>query len=158
MKGAPEIIDILNKSLEGELFATMQYILHSETCEHLGYNKLAAYIKQEAIQEMGHAEKLTERILFLEGTPKMRMNREMGWDSNIKKDLEMQLKAEFEGIDIYKEGVRLCRKLEDAGTRKLLETIIQDEEDHVDWIEEQFNLIEQVGMENYLAQQMGTAE
>ncbi|MEJ2636652.1 MAG: bacterioferritin [Calditrichia bacterium] len=154
MKGAAEIIEYLNKSLEGELYAIMQYILHSETMEHLGYDKLAAHIKQEAMQEMVHAEKLTERILFLEGTPKMLMNREIKWEQDFRKNLESQLNAEMEGIAIYKEGVKRSREVEDAGTRQLFQSIIKEEEDHVDWIESQFNLIEKVGLENYLAQHM----
>lgn len=152
MKGSTETIENLNKSLEGELFAIMQYILHSESCEDLGYNKLAEIIKSDAMQEMGHAEKLIERILFLEGTPKLKMNREVEWKKDFRKNFEDQLAAEFEGIKIYKEGIEISRKTEDAGTRKLLEEIIKDEEDHVDWIEAQLNLIEQVGLENYLSQ------
>jgi bacterioferritin len=154
MKGSQKIIDILNKSLEGELYATMQYILHSESCEDLGYQKLAAFLKKEAIQEMGHAEKLIERILFLEGTPKLQMNRQVSWEKEIQKNLDAQLAAEFEGIDIYKKGVNLSRDLEDTGTRNILESIIKDEEDHVDWIEAQLGLLVEVGVENYLAQQM----
>lgn len=154
MKGSPEIIDILNKSLEGELYAVMMYMLHAETCENMGYEKLAATLKTEAIQEMQHAEKLIERILFLEGRPEMRMNRRVAWEAEFGKNLQDQLQAELEGIAIYKEGVRLSRKKEDAGTRQLFQQIIREEEEHVDWIETQQNLIAEVGLANYLARQM----
>jgi len=154
MKGSPEIIKILNKSLEGELYAIMQYILHGESCEDLGYKKLAAFIKKEAIQEMNHAESLIERILFLEGTPNMKMNRNLGWEKAVRKNFEAQLKAEMDGIKIYEDGIQLARKLEDTGTRNLFESIIKDEEEHVDWIESQIGLLDEVGIENYLAQQM----
>jgi bacterioferritin len=158
MKGSPKIIDILNKALEGELFAIMQYILHSESCEDLGYHKLATFLKQEAMQEMHHAEMLIERILFLEGTPKLQMNRMVSWEKEMKKNLDAQLAAEVEGIDIYKKGVKLSHELEDTGTRNMLEGIIKDEEDHVDWIEAQLGLLDEVGIENYLAQQMHNGE
>lgn len=154
MKGNKEIYDVLNRSLEGELFAIMQYILHSETCEHLGYNRLAAKLKQEAISEMGHAERLTERLLFLEGTPQMKMNREVKWDKGFTKNLQAQLDAEHGGLSIYHEGVELARKLGDDGSRQLFESIITEEEEHVDWIESQLSRIEQVGLENYLSQQL----
>lgn len=154
MKGSGKIIEILNQALEGELFAIMQYVLHSESCENLGYHKLANVFMDEAKQEMTHAEKLTERILFLEGTPEMKMNREVRFDNDMRRNLEAQLRAEFEGLDIYKKGVDLSREVKDAGTRQVLEEIIEDEEEHVDWIEAQQDLITQVGMENYLAQQI----
>jgi bacterioferritin len=154
MKGAPEIIEMLNKSLEGELYAIMQYILHSESCEDLGYEKLAEIIKKDAMQEMHHAEILIERILFLEGTPKMKMNREMSWEEDIRRNFKAQLAAEMEGLKIYRDGIKLSQKLEDTGTRTLVEGIIKEEEDHVDWIESQLVMIEQVGVENYLAQQI----
>jgi bacterioferritin len=154
MKGAPEIIEMLNESLEGELYAIMQYILHSESCEDLGYEKLAEIIKKDAMQEMHHAEILIERILFLEGTPKLKMSRDMSWEADIRLNFKAQLAAEMDGLKIYRNGVKLSQKLEDTGTRTLIEGIVKDEEDHVDWIEAQLGMIEQVGVENYLAQQI----
>ncbi|MFZ0390050.1 MAG: bacterioferritin [Calditrichia bacterium] len=154
MKGSPKIIEALNKSLEGELYAIMQYILHSESCEDLGYGKLAGFLTKESRQEMHHAERLVERIIFLEGTPKMKMNREITFHKDMKKNLQDQLDAEIEGIEQYRQGIKISREVEDAGTRQLLEEIIKDEEDHVDWIEAQQDLIANVGMENYLAQQI----
>lgn len=154
MKGSTEVLENLNLALEGELYAIMQYILFSETCEDWGYHKLAAAYKSEAIQEMGHAERLVERIVFLEGTPHMTMNREIKADRNMQKNLEMNLQAEMDGIAIYRDGIDIAREKEDNGTRKMLEEILKQEEDHVDWIEAQMNIIDQVGLENYLAQQM----
>ncbi len=154
MKGAPEVIEMLNQSLEGELYAIMQYILHSESCDDLGYEKLAGIIKKDAMQEMHHAEILIERILFLEGTPKLKMNRELSWKEDISLNFKAQLAAEMDGLKIYRDGVKLTQKPEDTGTRILIESIIKDEEDHVDWIESQLVMIEQVGVENYLAQQI----
>ncbi len=154
MKGSPKVIDMLNKALEGELFAIMQYVLHGESCEDLGYQKLAEIITQDARQEMRHAEMLTERILFLEGKPKLKMNREVSWEEDIRDNFKAQLDAEMEGLEIYRNGVKLTRELEDSGTRTLIEKIITDEEDHVDWIESQLTMIEQMGVQNYLAQQI----
>jgi bacterioferritin len=154
MKGNPQIIDVLNKSLEGELYAILQYILHSETAEDLGYQRLEEVFTGESRQEMGHAEMLIERIIFLEGTPQLKMNREVKWEKEFRKNLESQHRAELEGLEIYHNGVKLARETGDDGTRKLFEEIIKQEEEHVDWIEAQYDLLDQVGVENYLAKQI----
>jgi len=154
MKGKQEVIDILNKALAEELTSINQYMLHSEMCEDWGYGKLHEAVEARAIVEMKHAEKLIGRILFLEGMPIVSELEPMYIGSTVQKQLENDRAAEFEAIQLYNEAVALTTKLADNGSKVLVESILTDEEDHIDWIEEQLSLIEQMGLQVYLNHQI----
>jgi len=155
MKGNDKVIESLNGRLAEELTAVNQYMVHAEMCENWGYKKLHDVVEKRAITEMKHAEKLIARILFLEGQPVV---------SNLKKitigaDVETQHKNDY-GLELmavksYNEGIQLAAELKDNGTKELLEAILKEEEDHVDVLEAQFSQIEQMGIQNYLTQQVG---
>lgn len=150
MKGKQEILDKLNKLLAEELTAINQYILHGEMCGDWGYEKLHDLIEKRAIQEMKHAEKLIERILFLEGTPIVSELNKINIGDSVLKQLQKDQVAEQEAIQEYNDAVALVTSLGDNGTKMLLESILSDEEEHIDLIEVQLSMIEQMGLENYL--------
>ncbi len=154
MKGNQEIIDALNKALAEELTAINQYILHAEMCKDWGYSKLHGVVEKRAIVEMKHAENLIGRILFLEGQPIVSKLDDFHIGSTVKDQLENDRMAEFEAIKFYNEIVALTTKLGDNGTKVLVESILTDEEDHIDLLEEQLSLIEQMGYEFFLNQQI----
>ncbi len=154
MKGNEQLIDALNERLSEELAAINQYFVHAEMCEDWGYEKLQAAIKRRSISEMKHAEKLIERILFLEGRP---MVSNLSGISIGKKVDEMHSKdwaAEDDAIKKYNETIKLAVEVGDNGTKQILEAILKDEEEHIDWLEEQKDQIEQMGLPVYLAEQM----
>jgi bacterioferritin len=150
----PRIIDILNEVLKGELTAINQYFIHAEMCENWGYEKLAKYIRKESIEEMKHAEVLIERILFLEGMPNMSDMFKIKIGKSVKVQFENDLNVELEAIPRLNRGIALAQEVQDTGTRELFEHILVNEEEHVDWLEAQLELIEQVGIQNYLSQQI----
>ncbi|PLY02131.1 MAG: bacterioferritin [Desulfuromonas sp.] len=153
MKGNAKLIDALNDRLSEELGAINQYFVHAEMCEDWGYSTLHQQIKERSIQEMRHAESLIERILFLEGQP---LVTKLGPISIGKKVEEMHGKdcdAEADAIKGYNETIKLAVEVGDNGTKQLLETILKDEEMHIDWLEEQQDQIEQMGIQIYLSQQ-----
>ena len=155
MKGNAKLIDALNERLAEELGAINQYFVHGEMCEDWGYDSLHQAIKHRSIQEMKHAEKLIERILFLEGRP---IVSKLGPISIGKKVEEMHQKdwaAEDDAIKKYNETIRLAAEVGDNGTKTMLEAILKDEESHIDWLEEQREQIEQMGIQCYLAEKMG---
>ena len=153
MKGQQEVIDKLNELLAEELTAINQYFLHAEMCEDWGYDKLHETIEARAIQEMKHAEKLIGRILFLEGMPIVSQLNKITIGSNVLKQLENDHEAEKEAIKMYNDAVALAVKMGDNGSKILVESILTEEEDHIDWIEEQLDQIEQMGYERYLNKQ-----
>jgi bacterioferritin len=150
MKGQQEIIDQLNELLSEELTAINQYILHGEMCGDWGYEKLHDVIEKRAIQEMKHAEKLIERILFLEGRPIVSELNKITIGDTVLKQFNNDHLAEQSAIDMYNKAVALATKLGDNGTKMLLESILTDEEAHIDLIESQLSMVEQMGLENYL--------
>lgn len=154
MKGNPQIIDRLNMLLADELTAINQYMVHSEMCDDWGYEKLHKKVEERAITEMKHAEKLIGRILFLEGLPNVSTLNKIHIGSQVKGQLENDLQAELEASKAYNEAIHLCNELLDHGSRDLLEDILNDEEDHIDWIEAQLAQIEQIGLQNYLVEQI----
>ncbi|MDY6873583.1 MAG: bacterioferritin [Chloroflexota bacterium] len=154
MKGNQEILDNLNVLLAEELTAINQYILHGEMCDDWGYGVLHEVIEKRAIQEMKHAEKLIERILFLEGMPIVSKLNDIHIGSTVEKQLKNDSVAEQEAIKMYNDAVALATKLGDNGTKVLVESILTDEEAHLDWIEEQLDQIDQMGLENYLNHQI----
>ncbi len=155
MKGNQKIIDKLNDLLADELTAINQYMVHSEMCDNWGYEKLHKADEKRAIDEMRHAEKLIARLLFLEGTPIVsKLNR-----INIGAAVEAQHRndhvAESDAIASYNDGIRMAVEVGDNGTRELLESILREEEAHIDWIEAQLDQIDQMGVQNYLVEQLG---
>jgi bacterioferritin len=153
MKGQLEIIDKLNALLAEELTAINQYFLHAEMCGNWGYDKLHEVIEQRSIQEMKHAEKLMERILFLEGQPIVSELNKIIIGDTVQKMLDNDWQAEKDAIEMYNGAVALAAKLGDNGSKMLVESILTDEEDHIDWIEEQLDQIEQMGYQRYLNKQ-----
>lgn len=154
MKGQQEVIDKLNALLAEELTAINQYFLHAEMCGDWGYEKLHEHIEKRSMQEMKHAERLMERILFLEGRPIVSELNKITIGDTVLKQLQNDAGAEKDAIQMYNEAVALTTKLGDNGTKVLVESILTDEEDHLDWIEEQLDQVEQMGYENYLVNQV----
>ncbi len=156
MKGKPKIIEKLNALLADELTAINQYMVHSEMCANWSYERLHEAIEKRAITEMKHAEKLIERILFLDGVPIVSKLNKIEIGSDVKAQFENDLDAERMAVQAYNDGIQLAVEAGDNGTRALLESILADEEHHVDWLEAQLEQIEQMGIENYLTEQVKT--
>ena len=154
MKGKPEVLKALQEMLEEELGAVNQYFLHNEMCENWGYEKLSERVKKVSIAEMKHAEELIERMLFLEGMPNLSELPKLSIGKDVKQQLENDLVLEHGAVAGYNEAIATCRKAGDNGTADFLKEILKQEEDHVDFFEEQLGLIEQLGLQNYLAQQL----
>ena len=154
MKGKPEVLKVLQQMLEEELGAINQYFLHNEMCEHWGYEWLSERVKKVSIAEMKHAEELIERMLFLEGSPNVSALPKLNVGKDVKQQLENDLVLEHGAVAGYNEAIATCRKAGDNGTADFLKEILKQEEDHVDFFEEQLGLIEQIGLQNYLAQQL----
>jgi len=155
MKGNEKIIQMLNEALSDELTAINQYIVHSEMCADWGYDKLHDAIEKRAIEEMGHAEKLIARILFLEGIPIVSSLNKIHIGAAVDIQLKNDHMAEFGAIKAYNDGIKLCVELGDNGTRELIEDNLEDEETHLDWLETQLDQIDQIGLPNYLLGQLG---
>ena len=155
MNGNPKIIDSLNALLAGELTAINQYIVHSEMCSNWGYEKLHKADEKRAIDEMKHAEKLVTRILFLEGIPVVSHLEKISIGSEVAAQHKNDMNSEIETIALYNNGIKLAAEVGDSGTRELLESILKDEEGHLDWLEAQISQISQMGIQNYLSDQLG---
>ena len=154
MKGNDKVIDKLNFLLADELTAVSQYMVHSEMCANWGYEALAGKIEKRAIEEMKHAEKHIARILFLEGRPIVSKLNEMHIGAEVPAMMMDDHNAEKGAIAAYNEAIKLAADLGDNGTREMLEDILQDEEAHIDWIEAQLDQISQMGLQNYLTEQL----
>ena len=154
MKGDPKVIAVLNQVLKAELTAINQYFLHAEMCENWGYERLAKHTRKESIEEMHHAEKLMEHILYLDGTPNITDYFKINIGQNVKAQLENDVQLEYDAVKRLNEGIATCVKLGDNGSREILEGILRDEEEHIDWLEGQLHSITEMGIENYLAQQL----
>jgi bacterioferritin len=158
MKGDPKVIAVLNQVLKAELTAINQYFLHAEMCENWGYQALAKHTRKESIEEMQHAEKLMEHILFLDGTPNMSDYFKINIGQNVKAQLENDLNVEYDAVKRLNDGIATCVKASDNGSRELLEKILVDEEEHIDWLEAQLHSIKEMGIESYLAQHLHEKE
>ena len=154
VKGGSAIIDALNDVLTGELTAVNQYFVHAKMCANWGYHRLHKKIWDEAMDEMRHADQLIERILYLEGVPNVQRLGKIRIGETVKEQLESDLDVERNAIPRLNTAIALCRDAGDNGTRVLLDSILTSEESHLDWLEAQLTLIEQVGEQNYLAQQI----
>ncbi len=158
MKGDPKIIDVLNRALTIELTAINQYFCQAKMCQNWGFLKLGKKHYEESMGEMKHAEKLIERILFLEGIPEIARYDVIRVGADVKEQFENDLQLEMGGVKQYNAAVDLCLQLKDNGTRELIEPILTESEEHVDWLETQLSLIDSVGLQNYLAEKMGAEE
>jgi bacterioferritin len=154
MKGETRIIETLNYLLADELTAINQYMVHSEMCANWGYGRLHEAAEKRAIDEMKHAEKLIGRLLFLEGRPTVSDLNKIHIGDAVEAQHRNDHESEKGAIKAYNDGVRLCVELGDNGTRELLEDILEDEEEHIDWLEAQLDQISQLGIQVYLAEQL----
>jgi bacterioferritin len=154
MKGNSEVVQHLNKVLANEQSAYNQYLMNSQILKNWGMEKMAETEKEEAMEEIGHAEILLERILYLEGTPKMEGGKPAHANANVKEVLEHNLELEVDGIADLREGIEVCNRVGDWVSRELMVKILTDEEHHEDHLITQLELIEKVGIENYITKQM----
>ena len=155
MQGDARVIEELNKRLTEELTAIDQYFVHAEMCEDWGYGRLSEAIKQRSITEMRHAEKLIERILYLDGRPVMSELNELRIGESVPDMHTNDLASEIEAVKAYNDSIRVCVEARDQGTKEMLDAILTDEEGHVDWLEAQLDQIEQMGLQVYLGEQIG---
>ena len=154
MKGNDKVIQTLNDVLTAELTSINQYFIHAKMCQNWGYNKLAKKIRDESIDEMKHADKLIERILFLEGVPNVQRLNKVNVGETVREQFELDLKLELDAISRFNTGVALARDVGDNASRELLERMLISEEEHTDWLETQLSLISQLGEPMYCAQQL----
>lgn len=158
MKGKPAVLEALSRMLKEELGAISQYFLHAEMCENWGYERLSELIKKQSIGEMKHAEILIERILFLEGVPNMGDLPKLNIGKDVRQQIQNDLDLELSAVTEYNEAVAACQRAGDNASADLLKEILKDEEEHVDFLETQLGLIKDLGLENYLVEQMGEEE
>ena len=156
MKGDPQVIDALNSALTIELTAINQYFCQAKMCMNWGFKLLGKKHYDESMGEMKHADKIIDRILFLEGTPEIARYGVIRVGTNVQEQFENDLKLELSGVKHYNDAIALCTKVGDNGTRDLLEPILRESEEHVDWLETQLDLIKSVGLQNYLTEQIGS--
>jgi bacterioferritin len=154
MKGNEEVISVLQDVLCAELTAINQYFIHARMCENWGYKKLAAYIRKESIEEMHHAQEIIDRILYFDGAPNMQKYMKINVGKTVPEQFQFDLEVEYLAVPRLNKGIELARNHGDNGTRALLEHILREEEEHVDWLEAQLGVIKEIGVENYLAQQL----
>ncbi len=154
MKGNEEVLSLLNQLLTNELTAINQYFIHAKMCENWGYDRLAAKIRAESIDEMRHADMVISRILFLDGIPNLQRYHKLHVGQTVKEQLESDRELEYAAIAFLNQGVKQARDINDNATEDLLTKILVSEEQHTDWIETQLELIRQVGEQNYLSQQI----
>ena len=158
MKGDPLVLEALNRALTVELTAINQYFCQAKMCMNWGYRKLGKKHYEESMGEMKHAEILIDRILFLEGVPEIARYDVIRVGDDVKEQFENDLKLELGGVTHYNAAIDLCVKQKDYGTREVLAPILTESEEHVDWLETQLGLIDSVGVQNYLTEQIGEAE
>jgi len=157
MKGNKKLLAVLDQLLADELTAINQYMVHSEMCENWGYNKLHMDIRKQAMDEMHHAEWLIERIIFFEGTPTVSKLNPIKIGKTVSEMISNDDKDELDAVRSYNEAIKLARSVDDQGTVDLLTKILKMEEGHVDWADMQRTQIEQMGIEDYLVNQVGSA-
>lgn len=150
MKGDPQVIDFLNRALTNELTAINQYWLHYRVLHHWGIHKLAAYERHESIDEMKHADTLAERILFLDGLPNFQAIHKLKVGETVEEILRADLAVEMEAIPLLKDAIQHCESVRDYVSREIFERILENEEEHVDFLETQFEMIERMGLPNYI--------
>ena len=154
MKGNEQVIEALNAGLTIELTAINAYFIHSKMCRNWGLNKLANHYYAESIEEMKHAEEIIDRILFLDGIPAISRYDVINVGDSPKQQIENAMALEIKGAATYNEGIKLCTDVKDNASRELMERMVVESEQSIDWAEAQLDLMKMVGTENYLAQQM----
>lgn len=155
MQGDPRVIDALNRGLTAELTAINQYFVQAKMCKNWGYEKLAKKFYEESLEEMKHADMLIDRIVFLDGVPEIARYDVIRAGTNVKEQLEFDRDLEKRAVDLYNEVIKICTDCNDAGSRVLAEELLKGSEETLDWLEAQLHLIEEVGLERYLAEQIG---
>lgn len=158
MKGDPKVIEYLNRALGNELVAINQYFLHSRMFKDWGLTALAEKEYEESIDEMKHADRLIERILFLEGVPNLQDLGKLLIGENTREMLECDLRLENMGVPLLREAIQYCESVRDFVSRDLFSAILESEEEHIDWLETQLGLIDRVGLPNYEQKQMASAD
>ncbi|ACG71445.1 bacterioferritin [Anaeromyxobacter sp. K] len=154
MKGDAKVLDVLSEVLMNELTAINQYFLHARICENWGYDRLYAKFRAESIDEMKDADHLIERILYLEGMPNVQKLSKVNIGENVPEILAADLDLEKHAIGALNRGIETCRNAGDNGSADLLEDILEGEEEHANWLETQLTAIDQIGVQNYLAEQL----
>jgi bacterioferritin len=154
MQGNAQVIEILNEVLTAELTAVNQYFIHAMMCRNWRYERLAKHSREESIEEMKHAQELIERILYMEGVPNMQRYMKINVGQNVPEQHQFDLQVEKDAVARLNRGIALCRDVGDNGSRLLLEKILHEEEEHIDWLEAQLQQIEDVGLQNYLTAQI----
>lgn len=155
MKGDPKVIEFLNKALYNELTAINQYFLHAKMLKNWGIEELAKHEYEESIDEMKHADRLADRILFLEGLPNFQALGKLRVGETPREILECDLSLELDGLPLLREAIEYCDGIKDYTSGRLFKDILDSEEEHVDWIETQLDLINRIGEQNYLQSKMG---
>ena len=154
MKGDAEVIEFLNEALTAELTAINQYFIHAKMNSNWGYKRMAKRFYEDSIDEMKDAEKLIDRILYLEGVPNLQRYNTVAVGETVPEQLELDRQTEVAAVERYNRGIELAVSKRDNGTRELLEDRLTDEESHLDWIETQLSAIDDIGLQNYLAEQL----
>ena len=158
MKGDPKVIEFLNEVLKNELTAINQYFLHYRMLDHWGIKKLAKFEYEESIDEMKHADKLAERILFLDGLPNFQLLGRLKIGETVEEILKAELELEYEALPVLRDAIAYCESIRDFVSRDLFDYILKSEEEHVDTLETQFEMIERMGIQNYIQLQSKPAE
>ena len=158
MKGNPRVIELLNEAIKAELTAINKYWLHYRMLENWGIKRLAEYERKESIDEMKLADRFSERVLFVDGLPNFQALGRLRIGESVEEILKADLEAEYEAVEMYRNGVAECEKLGDFVSRELFEEVLRDEEGHVDFLETEFEMIKQMGLQNYIQLQSEPAE
>jgi bacterioferritin len=158
MKGNTKVIELLNAALSDEMSAAVQYMVQAEMCESWGYHRLAALTKARAIEEMRHAERLIERVIFLDATPNVTVPLTPKIGDTVSQQLEFDLGDEDAAIKMYNDSARACSEAGDAGSKDLFESLLHDEERHADFLEAQIHSIKELGLGPYLSQQLSAGK
>ncbi len=154
MKGNAEVIEVLDAVLSAELTAVNQYVIHARMCQNWRYKRLADFTLKESIEEMRHAQAVIDRILYFDGAPNMQKYLKISVGKSVPEQMQFDLHLEYDAVKRLNAGIEVARGKDDNGTRALLEKILQDEEEHVDWLEAQLQQMKDIGVENYLSQQI----
>ena len=154
MQGSTAVIEVLNEILTAELTAINQYFVHAKMLDNWGYDHLAEKVMHESVDEMKDADRIIERILYLDGVPNLQRLGTVTVGETVAEQFELDYAVEVAAVQRYNRAIDLCTDEHDHGTREILEDLLRGEEDHADWLESQRELIRQVGLENYLSQQI----